>query len=290
MPSTRARRLCPHAVFLAGRYDLYSEYSRRIHEVFKSFTPLVEGIALDEAFLDVTGARRLFGEPAEIASLIRARIHDDARPERVGGRRDHQVRGQARVGGGQAAPPTGGAPVPGAGVVVVAPGEELAFLHPLPVQALWGVGPATRQRLERFGVRTIGDLAALPEASLVTALGPAVGHHLHQLAWAARRPRGRARAAGEVDRSRGDLRARPPRARAVAARSRAPGRLGGVAPAQARPGRSHREHQGPLPRLPHDHALAHAAGGRSTAGPTSRVSRPTCSSTSTRRRASACSA
>src|SRR5207237_4348953 len=73
---------------------------------------------------------------------------------------------------------------PGRGVVVVAPGEELAFLHPLPVQSLWGVGPATRRRLDRFGVRTIGDLAALPEATLVTALGPAVGHHLHQLAWA----------------------------------------------------------------------------------------------------------
>src|SRR5438552_3187296 len=74
--TARARRLCPHAVFLAGRYELYSDYSRRIHEVFRSFTPLVEGIALDEAFLDVSGARRLFGEPPAIASAIRARIHD----------------------------------------------------------------------------------------------------------------------------------------------------------------------------------------------------------------------
>ena len=183
MPSTRARRLCPHAVFLAGRYDLYSDYSRRIHEVFRSFTPLVEGIALDEAFLDVSGARRLFGEPPVIASAIRARIHDDlgltasvgvATSKFVAKLASEAAKPRADRRGTRA----------GQGIVVVAPGEELAFLHPLPVQSLWGVGPATRQRLERFGVRTIGDLAALPEATLVTALGAAVGRHLHQLAWA----------------------------------------------------------------------------------------------------------
>jgi len=183
MPSTRARRLCPQAVFLAGRYDLYSDYSRRIHEVFRSFTPLVEGIALDEAFLDVSGARRLFGEPLAIASGIRTRIHDDlglsasvgvASSKFVAKLASEAAKPRADRRGTRA----------GRGIVVVAPGEELAFLHPLPVQSLWGVGPATRQRLERFGVRTIGDLAALPEASLVTALGPAIGHQLHQLAWA----------------------------------------------------------------------------------------------------------
>jgi DNA polymerase-4 len=183
MPSTRARRLCPHAVFLAGRYELYSDYSRRIHEVFKSFTPLVEGIALDEAFLDVSGARRLFGEPAAIAWAIRARIHDElglrasvgvATTKFVAKLASEAAKPRADRRGTRA----------GRGVVVVAPGEELAFLHPLPVQALWGVGPATRQRLERFGVRTIGELAALPEDSLVAALGSAVGRQLHQLAWA----------------------------------------------------------------------------------------------------------
>ena len=183
MPSTRARRLCPQAVFLAGRYDLYSDYSRRIHEVFRSFTPLVEGIALDEAFLDVSGARRLFGEPLAIASGIRTRIHDD-----LGLRASVGVASSKFVAklASEAAKPRADrrGTRAGRGIVVVAPGEELAFLHPLPVQSLSGVGPATRQRLERFGVRTIGDLAALPEASLVTALGPAIGHQLHQLAWA----------------------------------------------------------------------------------------------------------
>ena len=183
MPSTRARRLCPHAVFLSGRFDLYNEYSRRIHEVFTSVTPQVEGIALDEAFLDVSGSRRLFGEPPVIAALLRARIHDDVGLSACVGVATSKF--VAKLAS-QAAKPTADhrGIRPGAGVVVVAPGEELAFLHPLPVQSLWGVGPATRQRLERFGVRTIGDLAALPEGSLVAALGSAVGNHLHQLAWA----------------------------------------------------------------------------------------------------------
>jgi DNA polymerase-4 len=183
MPSTRARRLCPNAVFLSGRFDLYGEYSRRIHEVFTSFTPLVEGIALDEAFLDVAGSRRLFGDPPEIAGQIRARIRDDVGLSACVGVATTKF--VAKLAS-QAAKPTADhrGIRPGAGVVVVAPGAELAFLHPLPVQSLWGVGPATRQRLERFGVRTIGDLAALPEASVIAALGSAVGRHLHQLAWA----------------------------------------------------------------------------------------------------------
>jgi len=123
------------------------------------------------------------GEPHAIASAVRARIHDDlgltasvgvATSKFVAKLASEAAKPHADRRGTRA----------GRGVVVVAPGEELAFLHPLPVQALWGVGPATRQRLERFGVRTIGDLAALPEDTLVTALGSAVGHHLHQLAWA----------------------------------------------------------------------------------------------------------
>jgi DNA polymerase-4 len=183
MPSTRARRLCPHAVFLDGRFDLYQEYSRRLHEVLLSFTPLVEGIALDEAFLDVSGSRRLFGEPPVIAGLIRARVQDSlGLTASVGVATSKFV---AKLASEAAKPTADQRGIrPGLGVVVVGPGEELAFLHPLPVQSLWGVGPATRRRLERFGVSTIGDLAALPETSLVAALGSAVGRHLHQLAWA----------------------------------------------------------------------------------------------------------
>jgi DNA polymerase-4 len=183
MPSKRARRLCPHAVFIPGHFDLYGDYSRRIHEVFKAFTPLVEGIALDEAFLDVAGARRLFGPAASIAHAIRDRIRDDLGLScSVGAATTKFIAKLAS----EAAKPTASMKgiEAGLGVKVVEPGEELAFLHPLPVQALWGVGPATFDRLSRFGVQTVGDLAELPEATLTTALGAATGSHLHALAWA----------------------------------------------------------------------------------------------------------
>ena len=181
MPSARARRLCPHAVFLPGRFDVYAEYSRRLHEVLTSFTPMVEGIALDEAFLDVSSVRRLWGSAPEIALLVRRRVHE-------------ALGLWASVGVGttklvaklasEAAKPSASldGPVPGVGVKVVTPAEELAFLHAHLVGALWGVGPATRRRLERFGVRSVGDLASLPVHTLVDALGPALGRGLHDLA------------------------------------------------------------------------------------------------------------
>jgi DNA polymerase-4 len=170
-------------VFVPGHYDLYAEYSRHINDVFRSITPLVEGISLDEAFLDVAGARRLFGSPPEMAALIRTRIHDE-----------HGLWASVGVApskliaklASEAAKPTASlqGPQPGPGVVVVEPGTELAFLHPLPVGALWGVGPATRERLQRFGVSTVGDLAQLPLETLSAALGAGLGRHLHDLAWA----------------------------------------------------------------------------------------------------------
>ena len=186
MPSVRAKRLCPHAVFLHGNYDRYAEYSKQFHEIFRSFTPLVEGISLDEAFLDVTGARRLFGSGAEIGHEIRRRIHDELGLRcAVGVGRSKFV---AKLASKAAKPKVGDrpgkGPTPGAGVLVIEPDEELAVLHPLPVGALWGVGPATAKRLERFGIVTVADLAAMPVDTLVGALGNAQGRHLHELAWA----------------------------------------------------------------------------------------------------------
>ena len=183
MPSARARRLCPPAVFLPGRFDLYRDYSRRLHAILTSFTPLVEGIALDEAFLDVTGARRLWGGGRQIAVAIRGRISTEMGLDASVGVATCKL--LAKLGSEAAKPrPTLKGPVPGLGVKVVEPGEELDFLHPLPVGVLWGVGPATRRRLDRFGVVTVGDLAALPLETLVGAVGEAVGRHLHGLAWA----------------------------------------------------------------------------------------------------------
>lgn len=183
MPSVRAKRMCPHAVFVPGHYDLYSDYSRRLHEIFEAATPLVEGIALDEAFLDVTGARRLLGDGPTIAHSLRARIsHDLALTASVGVAPSKLIAKLASKAAKPRASLQG--PVPGPGVVVVEPGAELAFLHPLPVGALWGVGPATYRRLERFGVRTVGDLAAVPVESLVAAVGQALGRHLNDLSWA----------------------------------------------------------------------------------------------------------
>ncbi len=181
LPSMRAQRLCPSAIFLAGDFAAYEETSRDVHAVFRSFTPLVEGIALDEAFLDVSGATRLFGDGATIAALIRRQVSDELRLTCSVGVATTKL--LAKLASKAAKPTAGpGGVQPGPGVVVVAPGEELAFLHPLPVQALWGVGPATLERLRRLGVATVGDLAGIPEATLVHALGKANGRHLHHLA------------------------------------------------------------------------------------------------------------
>jgi len=182
MPSVVARRRCPRAVFLPGDHDLYASVSAEVHAIFHDVTPLVEPLALDEAFLDVTGARRLLGPPEEIARAIRTRVADELRLAcSVGGATTKFVAKLASKAAKPRADPSG--VHPGAGIVLVPAGEELAFLHPLPVQALWGVGPATLARLRRLGVSSVGDLARIERRSLESALGAAHATHLHELAW-----------------------------------------------------------------------------------------------------------
>lgn len=181
MPSVRARQLCPHAVFIDGHYSRYAQTSERLRTVLLSVTPFVEPIGLDEAFLDVRGALRLMGTSAEIGAHIRRQVREALDLDcSVGAGRTKMIAKLAS----RAAKPTAGphGKVPGAGVVLVEPDAEVAFLHPLPVERLWGVGPASAKRLHDLGVRTVGDLALMPEQSLVRRLGRAQGQHLAALA------------------------------------------------------------------------------------------------------------
>ena len=181
MPSTRARRLCPDIVFLRGDHRLYGEVSGRIMEVFRRYTPLVEPLSLDEAFLDVSGASRLHGSPEQVAAAIRADLSaSESLTCSVGVAPNKFL---AKLASGQAKPKAGLAgPVFGTGIEVVAVDGVEAFLDPLPVQTVWGVGPRTFERLERFGVRTVADLRDVPADTLVSALGRAVGSQLWRLA------------------------------------------------------------------------------------------------------------
>ena len=181
MPSTRARRLCPDIVFLRGDHRLYGEVSGRIMEVFRRYTPLVEPLSLDEAFLDVSGVSRLHGSPEQVAAAIRADLSaSESLTCSVGVAPNKFL---AKLASGQAKPKAGLAgPVFGTGIEVVAVDGVEAFLDPLPVQTVWGVGPRTFERLERFGVRTVADLRDVPADTLVSALGRAVGSQLWRLA------------------------------------------------------------------------------------------------------------
>jgi DNA polymerase-4 len=171
MPMARARRACPDAAFLAPRFDAYGEASRQVMAILSSFTPLIEPIALDEAFLDLRGARRLHGTGSDVAAAIRVRVRAETHlTVSVGVATTKLV---AKIASELAKPD---------GLLVVAPGTELDFLRPLDVGRLWGVGPATRRRLDGLGVRTIGELADVPEPSLQRALGRAHGAHLSALA------------------------------------------------------------------------------------------------------------
>jgi DNA polymerase-4 len=181
MPSTQAQRLCPHAIFVAGDHERYGQVSERVMTIFRSFTPLVEAISLDEAFLDVTGAHRLHGDGPTIAAKVRAAVLDlEQLTCSVGVAPTKFV---AKLASEAAKPRIGRrGPEPGLGVKVVEHDEVLAFLHPLPVQALWGVGPKTLEKLHRLGIDTVADLASLDERDAQAALGAANGTHLRLLA------------------------------------------------------------------------------------------------------------
>ena len=180
MSSVQARRLCPHAIFLRGRYERYSEVSANVMAIFSDVTPLVEPLSLDEAFLDVSGALRLLGEAPVIAGALRQRVLDEQGLTcSVGVASTKFV---AKLATGAAKPKASEkGPQFGSGVFVVQPDETLGFLRPLPVESLWGVGPATLAKLHRIGVLTIADLADLPEENVVAVLGRSQGRHLHSL-------------------------------------------------------------------------------------------------------------
>ncbi|MEV1108415.1 DNA polymerase IV [Micromonospora sp. NPDC049751] len=171
MGGQQARRLCPDAIVVPPRMSAYTQASRAVFEIFRQTTPLVEGLSIDEAFLDVGGLRRLVGTPADIAQRLRREVRDRVGlPITVGVARTKFL---AKVASAVAKPD---------GLLVVAPDAETAFLHPLPVERLWGVGPVTAAKLRERRIRTVADVARLGEAALVSLLGAGAGRHLHALA------------------------------------------------------------------------------------------------------------
>jgi DNA polymerase IV len=171
MGGARARRLCPHAVVVRPRMDAYSAASKAMFEVFHDTTPFVEGLSIDEAFLDVGGLRRISGTPTQIAERLRREVLDRVGlPVTVGVARTKFL---AKVASGVAKPD---------GLLVVQPDGELDFLHRLPVERLWGVGPITATKLRDHAITTVGQVARIGEPMLVRMLGRAAGRHLHALA------------------------------------------------------------------------------------------------------------
>jgi DNA polymerase-4 len=171
MGGHRAKRLCPEAVVVPPRMTAYTEASRAVFEVFDDTSPQVEALSIDEAFLDARGMERIAGTPEQIARRLRREVRERVGlPITVGVARTKFL---AKVASAQAKPD---------GLLVVPPEGELAFLHPLPIEALWGVGPATAARMRKVGIETVAEVAQLDERSLVTLLGKGAGRKLHALA------------------------------------------------------------------------------------------------------------
>jgi DNA polymerase-4 len=170
MGGAQARRLCPKAIVVRPRMEAYSEASKAMFEVFDDTTPFVEGLSIDEAFLDVGGLRLISGTPSQIAVRLRRQVRERVGlPISVGVARTKFL---AKVASGVSKPD---------GLLVVPTDAELEFLHPLPVERLWGVGPVTGAKLREMGITRVGEVARLGEASLVRMLGRAAGRHIHAL-------------------------------------------------------------------------------------------------------------
>jgi DNA polymerase-4 len=171
MNGRRARELCPHAIVVSPRFEAYVEAGEAVASLFEDAVPVVERLSIDEAFLDARGLEHIKGTPTEIAKQLRRDVRERiGLPITVGVARTKFL---AKVASGQAKPD---------GLLVVPPDKELEFLHPLEAQALWGVGPATAEKLHAVGLRTVGEVARLPETRLVELVGRAAGRKLHALA------------------------------------------------------------------------------------------------------------
>lgn len=172
MPVGRAKRMAPNAIFVSPDHHRYAEISAKVMEIFESFTPYVEPLSLDEAFMDVTGAQKLLGTPREIGQAIRKRVHDECGITCSVGIASNKF--IAKLASGHCKPN---------GLLEIPDDRVISFLHPLPVRDLWGVGPKTAEQLERLGLHQISDIANTPLETLKRALGDAAGEHLYELSW-----------------------------------------------------------------------------------------------------------
>jgi DNA polymerase-4 len=172
MPVGRAKRMAPNAIFVSPDHHRYSEISTQVMEIFQSFTPYVEPLSLDEAFMDITGAQKLLGTPREIGQAIRKRVHEECGITCSVGIASNKF--IAKLASGHCKPN---------GLLEIPDDRVLSFIHPLPVSDLWGVGPKTSEQLARLGLRQISDIANTPLETLKRALGDATGEHLFELSW-----------------------------------------------------------------------------------------------------------